>query len=98
MAVLMRFMVMIVRMRMIVVMVAVTMMVMMSMIVPMTVCVIMLMVIIVMMDALARPRSARIFAEHQRLDRHRHRVGRHADAAEVDVVEVPQHDAVDDQK
>jgi hypothetical protein len=50
-----------------------------------------------MMQPLARPRAARVLAEHQRLDGDRHGVGRHADAAEVDVVEVHQGDAVDDQ-
>src|SRR5438105_2374055 len=40
-------------------------------------------------------RTARVLAEHERLDRHRHRVRRHAHAAEVDVVEVPEDDAVD---
>src|ERR1700722_132312 len=56
------------------------------------------MFMIMVMQPLARPRAARVLAEDERLDRHRHGVGRHADAAEVDVVEVPQHDAVDDEK
>ena len=56
------------------------------------------MVVFAVVQALARPWTARIFAEHQRFDRDRHGVGRHADAAEIDIVEVPQHHAVDDQK
>ena len=55
-------------------------------------------VIIMMMQPLARTRAARVFAEHERFDGHRHGVGRHADAAEIDIVEIPQHHAVDDQK
>src|SRR5690242_16729027 len=43
-------------------------------------------------------RHARVLGEHQRLDRHGHRVRRHADAPEVDVVEVAQRNAVDDQQ
>ncbi len=50
---------------------------------------------LMMMDALMRPAAARVLAEHQRLDGHRHGVGRHPDLAEIDVVEVAQHDAVD---
>src|SRR5947209_15691477 len=38
---------------------------------------------------------SRIFAEHQRFDRDRHRVGGHSDAAEVDIIEVAKHHAVD---
>src|SRR5713226_2191095 len=49
------------------------------------------------MQPLAGPRPARILAEYERLDGDRHGVRRHADAAEVDIVEVHQHDAVDDQ-
>ena len=45
----------------------------------------------------ALPRTARVFAEDQRLDRHRHRVRRHAHAPEVHVVEIPERDAVDHQ-
>ena len=56
------------------------------------------MIMLAVVQALARPWTARIFAEHQRFDRDRHGVGRHADAAEIDIVEVPQHYAVDDQK
>jgi hypothetical protein len=40
---------------------------------------------------------ARILAEEQRLDRDRHGERRHAHAAQVDVVEVPERDAVDHQ-
>src|SRR5262249_17744394 len=50
---------------------------------------------LVMVDALVRAAGAGILAEQQRLERHRHGVGRHADAAEVDVVEVAQDNAVD---
>ena len=59
--------------------------IMMVMVVPMPV----IMVVLMVMQPLARTRTARVLAEDERLDRHRHRVGRHADAAEVDVVEVP---------
>src|SRR5215470_8768969 len=50
-----------------------------------------------MMQPLAGPRPPRVLAEDQRLDGDRHGVGRHADAAEIDVVEVHQDDAVDNQ-
>jgi len=56
------------------------------------------MLMLVMVQPLTRARAARILAEHQRLDGHRHRIGRHADAAEIDVVEIPKHDPVDDQE
>src|SRR5581483_463332 len=39
-------------------------------------------------------RRARILAENERLDRDRHGLRRHADAAEIDVVEVPQGNSV----
>lgn len=38
-----------------------------------------------------------IFVEHQRLDRHRHREGGHANATQIDVIKAPKGDAVDDQ-
>ena len=60
--------------------------------------VVMLMIIVVMVQSLARTRTTRVFVKHQRLDRHRHRVGRHADPTQVDIVEVPQHHAIDDQQ
>src|SRR5712691_2851736 len=63
------------------------------MVVPMPMPMLMLMV----MQPLSRPWPARVLAEHQRLDGDRHGVGRHADAAEIDVVEVHQGDAVDHQ-
>src|SRR5438445_10138193 len=44
-----------------------------------------------------RVRYPRILAEDEGLDGHRHRMGRHADAAEIDEVEVAQRDAVDHQ-
>src|SRR5580698_3977341 len=50
-----------------------------------------------MMQPLAGPWPTRVLAEYERLDGDRHRVGRHADAAEVDVVEIHQDDAVDHQ-
>jgi len=51
--------------------------------------------VIMMMNALGRAAASRILAEHQRFDRHRHGIGRHPDASEIDVVEVAQHHAVD---
>ena len=41
--------------------------------------------------------QARVLAEHQRLDRHRHGHRWQPDLGEVDVIEVPQHHAVDRQ-
>src|SRR3984893_6295261 len=75
----------------VVVMMRVIMIVVMVMIMRMTVRMIMvvIMIMLMMMQALARPRAARVFAEHQRFDGARHGVGRHADAAEIDVVEIP---------
>ena len=49
------------------------------------------------MQPLRGPRSARILAEDQRLDGHRHGVGGQPDAPKIDVVEIHQHDAVDHQ-
>jgi hypothetical protein len=74
--------------RMIVVMIMIMMVV---MIMRMTVrmIVVVIMVIIVMMQALARPRAARVFVKYQGFDGDRNRVGRHADAAEIDIVEIP---------
>src|SRR5215472_5382066 len=60
--------------------------------------VLMTMIVLAVMQTLARPRTTRVFAEHQGFDRDRHGVRRHADTAEIDIVEIPQHDAVDDQK
>src|SRR4026208_958255 len=42
--------------------------------------------------------AARVLAEHQRLYRHRHRARGHADATEVDIVEIAQRDAVEHQQ
>src|SRR5258708_8802568 len=53
------------------------------------------MLLIMVVNALMRSPALRVLAEHQRLDGDRHRIGRHADAPEVDVVEVAQHNAVD---
>src|SRR5215831_15471719 len=77
----------------VVVMVIAMMVVMVPMI--MTMAVAMRMVLVVMMDALVRTAALRVLAEHQRLDGDRYGVGRHADAPEVDIVEVAQHHAVD---
>ena len=38
-------------------------------------------------------RQPRVLAEHQRFDRHRHGHRRQPDTAEIDIIEVPQHDA-----
>src|SRR6266403_1845155 len=74
------------------VMVTMIMIVMMVVIVAVSMIMIMMMIVpvLVMMNPLVRAAAARIFAEQQRLDRHRHGVGRHADAAEIDVVEIAQ--------
>ena len=58
---------------------------------------VMIVVVLMMVQPLARPRPARILVEHQRFDGDRHGIGRHADAAEIDVIEVPQDDTVDHQ-
>src|SRR5882672_11654435 len=78
------------------------------MIVSMAVIMVMMMVMAVLMIVVVRMimpmrvvarvvRMTRILAEHQRLDRDRHRVRWQTDAAEVDVIEVPQRHAVDHQ-
>src|ERR1700687_3608399 len=82
---------------MITVMMIVIMMIMDMMIVPMVTVPMPMLIMRVMMQPLARPRSARVFAEHQRLDGDRNGVGGQPDAAEVDVVEIHQHHAVDDE-
>ncbi len=51
----------------------------------------------VLLMAAARGRDARILAEDERLDRHRHGEGRHPHAAEIDVVEIPEGDPVEHQ-
>src|SRR5262245_52206253 len=79
---------------MVMMMVTMTVM-MMPMLVPMIMMVIMPM--LMMMYPLVRAAAARVLAEQQRLDRHRHGVGRHADAPEIDVVEIAQHHPVDSQ-
>src|SRR4051812_14250650 len=54
--------------------------------------------VVVLMSPMGMPmRHARILAEDERLDGYRHRARRHADAAEVDVVEVAQRNAVEHQ-
>src|SRR5258705_4514924 len=55
--------------------------------------VVVLMVMVVVM--LMRVRNPRVLAEDQRLDRHGHGERRHPEAPEIDVVEVPQRDAVE---
>src|SRR3954454_4242795 len=52
---------------------------------------------IMVMDALVRAPALWAFAEDQRLDGDWYGVGRHADAAEIDIVEVAQHHAIDRQ-
>src|SRR6267378_2025086 len=54
--------------------------------------VVMMVIVVVMM---MRVRNPRVLAEDQRLDRHGHGERRHPDAPEIDVVEVPQRDAVE---
>ena len=66
-------------------------------IVTVTVMVMMMRAVLVVVDALMRAAAARVLAEQQRLDGDRHGVGRHADTAEIDVIEIAQHDAVDRQ-
>ena len=66
---------------------AMAVMVVMAMLV--TVRTVVVMVIIVMMQPLARTRTTRVFVEDQRIDGHWHRVGRHADPAQIDIVEIP---------
>ena len=80
-------MVMMVRMAMIMVMIMIVMMMTVRVIV--RVIMRMIMIVVMVMQALPRPRAARVFAEHQRFDGDRHGVGRHADTAEVDIIEVP---------
>src|ERR1700733_7162821 len=63
----------------------------------MVVMMVMTVFVLMMVQPLARPRPARILVEHQRFDGDRHGIGRHADAAEIDIVEIPQHHAIDDQ-
>src|SRR3979409_796690 len=53
-----------------------------------------IMIVVVMVQPLARTRPARILAEDERLGGHRHREGRIADAAEIDIVANPQHHAI----
>src|SRR5262245_43666864 len=55
------------------------------------------MIMVVMMDTLMRTAALRAFTEHKRLDGDWYGVGGHADAAEIDVVEVAQHHAINGQ-
>ena len=52
----------------------------------------------VVMGMILQMRVTGVLAENQRLDRYRHGVGRQADASEIDVVEIPQRNAVDHQE
>ncbi len=56
---------------------------------PMPVMMVVAVLVAVMAEAVAAVLLARVLAEDQGFDGHRHRVRRHADAAEVDVIEVP---------
>jgi hypothetical protein len=93
-------MVMVVMMPMVVMMAMVVMIMAVPMIVPVTLrmSMVVIVIMIMMMQALPWPGTARIFAEHQRFDRHRHRKRGHSNATEIDIVEIPQHYAVDDQE
>ncbi len=84
----------------VVMVIAVGMIVSVSVTIPMPVSmpVVLSMIMLVVMQALPRPWAARVLAEHERLDRNRNGTGRHADAPEIDVIEIPQHDAVNDEK
>src|SRR4051812_17486929 len=66
-----------------------------SMIVPVIVAVAVRM--IVTMQMCLALRQPRVLAEHQRFDGHRHGHRGQADAPEINVVEIPQHHAVDAQ-
>jgi len=58
----------------------------------------MIMILLAVVQALPRSGPARILTENERLDRNRNGTGRHADAPEVDIVEIPQHDAINHKK
>src|SRR5215813_14234978 len=60
--------------------------------------VVMSMIVLVVMQALPRPWAARVLAEHERPDRNRNGTGRHADAPEIQATEIPQREAVNDEK
>jgi len=79
---------------MMMVVMAVTMMTM-AMVVAVTMAVVVSMIVVVMMDALVRTAALWAFTEDERLDGDRYGVGGHADAAEIDVVEVAQHHTID---
>ena len=49
----------------------------------------------VMMGIVVQVRMTRIFAEDKGFDRYRHSLRRHTDTAEVNVIEISQHYAVD---
>src|SRR5262249_45369710 len=59
--------------------------------------IVMSVIMIMMMNTLDRAAAARVFAEQQRFDRHRHGERRHPDASEIDVIEIAQHQSVDRQ-
>ena len=78
--------------------VAVTVTVVVVMIVAMVVIVTMVVVVVVavvVMTLRVGPGHARVLAEHQRLDRHRNRVGRHAYTPQIDIVKIPERYSVD---
>jgi hypothetical protein len=82
------------RMALVVVVVVIVVMIMpvtvgVMMAVPVRMIVPVLVVMLVVVQALARPRAARVLAEHQRLDGDRHGVGRHADTTKIDIIEIP---------
>src|SRR5262245_59475270 len=52
-------------------------------------------IVVMVMDTLRRTSALHLLAEYQRLDGDRHGIGRHADAAEVDVIEVAQQHTID---
>src|SRR5437868_6731873 len=92
--------VMVIMMRVPVIMVAVITMRMMMMaviVMMMSMPIMPMLVMRMMMQPLARPGPAGVLAEDERLDGDRHRVRGQPDAAEVDVVEVHQHQPVDDE-
>ena len=83
---------------MMVVRVIVVVMVMIVMMVMLMVVVMMLMVVVMIVQVRVTVGCARVFGEYQRLDRDRHGLRRHAYAPEIDVIEVLQGHAIDDEQ
>ncbi len=79
-------------------MIMVRMMMMVIMTVAVTVMVLMILGMLVPLTLVADVRVAWILAENQRLDRYRNRLRRQPHAAQINVIEIPQHHAVDHQK